>query len=228
MGSTRTQRCHKSADQSCSVPIVLRPKPSATENSMDDESLEGARQTSRAAARSMRIPTRQVEYIEARGFLCHELLFLLGGHIEYSLTPPWSVIRRLSDLIFPSFPLCRWYPSEESKLEQVGNERSLDSKVYRLCRPDSETVVFFVDYRPEPPWDVSPLFFPFNVPKLDEQRFLRPPFDDRFSESIVSTLRRGYVRSRRFTPIPMTDDARALLVAIGREMRRGLWEELVL
>lgn len=193
---------------------------------MDDEILEGVRQTSRAAARSMRTPMRKVEHIEARGFLCHELLFLLNGHIEYSHTPHWNVVRRISDLIFPNFPLCRWCPSEGSELEEVGTERTLDSRVYRLRRSGSETVVFFIDYRPDSPADVFPYFFPFNVPRLDEQRFLQPPFDDRLTESIIATLRCGYDRSRRSTPIPMTDAARARVVAIGREMRKGLWEEL--
>ena len=40
----------------------------AFQNSMDDEILEGVPRTSRAAAQSMRTPTRKLDYIEARGF----------------------------------------------------------------------------------------------------------------------------------------------------------------
>jgi hypothetical protein len=41
----------------------------------------------RGYAKEIGINPTSIEYIEARGFLCHELLYLLGGWIEFIFTP---------------------------------------------------------------------------------------------------------------------------------------------
>jgi hypothetical protein len=55
----------------------------------------------------------QLEYLEARGYLCHELIYLLGGHIEYVQTSWKQLVLKFMEYIFPISPICRWYPPEK-------------------------------------------------------------------------------------------------------------------
>jgi hypothetical protein len=83
--------------------------------------------------------------------------------------------------------------------------------------------IFFVEYRPEPPAAgrcIRPLF---NVPRLDIRRFLRPPFEgDNDNLKIEQLLHTGSVE--RFTPIPITAEARERVEEIHLETCRGLWQ----
>ena len=92
----------------------------------------------RGVAKEIGIDPTSIEYIEAKGFLCHELLYLLGGRIEFVFTPWWRLFRRLGDILFGVFPVCRWHPPEDSILEWVGHDGQLETKVYRLS-PNGDT-----------------------------------------------------------------------------------------
>ncbi|MAE11340.1 MAG: hypothetical protein CL876_05440 [Dehalococcoidales bacterium] len=43
----------------------------------------GAHNRWRRLAAEIKIEPKKVPFIEARGFLCHELMYLLGGNIEF-------------------------------------------------------------------------------------------------------------------------------------------------
>jgi hypothetical protein len=180
--------------------------------------------TARGAATEMKITPKQLRYIEARGFLCHELLYLLGGNIEFVETSWREYVLRVLEFIFPISPICRWYPPENCVLEWVGSDRQCETKVYRLKPSEGLITVFFVEYKPEPPSAggyIRPLF---NVPQLDISKFLRPPFDENNdNRKIEQLLRAGLVE--KFTPIPMTPGARNRLTEIRMETCRGLWQE---
>lgn len=175
------------------------------------------------AAAEMKITPKQIKYIEARGFLCYELLYLLGGRIEFVETPWKKIILKILEFIFPIAPICRWYPPEYCELEWVGYQRQSETKVYRLTPNEGPIVIFFVEHKPEPPaWGgyIRPLF---NLPKLDISKFLRPPFDESNDNlKIEQLLRTGLVE--KFTPIPMTSEARHKVREIHLETCRGLWQ----
>lgn len=175
------------------------------------------------AATEMKIAPKQVKYIEARGFLCHELLYLVGGNIEFIETPWKQFILKVLESIFPIAPICRWYPPEYCELEWVGYKWQSETKVYRLTPNEGSIVVFFVEYKPEPPAGGSYVRPLFNMPKLDISNFLRPPFDESNDNLKIEELfRTGLVE--KFTPVPMTSEARHRVREIHLETCKGLWQ----
>ena len=175
------------------------------------------------AAKEIKIAPQRVTHIEARGFLCHELLYLLGGRIQFVETPWKSLFLKILEFAFPIAPVCRWYPPGDCELEWVGYRRQSDLRVYRLTPNQGPITIFFVEYKPEPPVAggyVRPLF---NVPRLDIRNFLRPPFQgDNDNLKIEQLLHTGSVE--RFTPMPMTAEARDRVEETHLETCRGLWE----
>jgi len=168
---------------------------------------------------------KEIMYIEARGFLCHELLYLLGGHIEFIKTSWRQLVLKILEYMLPILPICRWYPPENCVLEWIGYHGQSDTKIYRLTPSGNPITVFFVEHKPEPPaWGgyIPPLF---NVPQLDLSRFLQPPFEE--SNDTIETeesLRAGLVQ--KFKSISTTSGARKRVGEINLEIRKGLWEEL--
>lgn len=51
------------------------------------EEIKSLEEIGQGAAKEIGIKPTSIDYIEAKGFLCHELLCLLGGRIEFFLTP---------------------------------------------------------------------------------------------------------------------------------------------
>lgn len=190
---------------------------------MTTENSESWEKIAEGAAKEMKIAPLHVNYIEARGFLCHELLYLLGGRIQFVETSWKSLLLKTLELAFPVAPVCRWYPPQDCELEWVGYRGQSDLRVYRLTPNQGSITIFFVEYKPELPAAgryIRPLF---NVPRLDIRRFLRPPFDrDNDNLKIEQLLRTGSVE--RFTPIPMTAEARDRVEEIHLETCRGLWQ----
>ena len=138
---------------------------------------EKDKEIGRSVAEEIKIKPKSMEYIEARGFLCYELRCLLEGRIEFVLIPWWNVLKRIGDFIWGVFPICRWFPPEHSTLELVGYHSQFETKVFRFSNKNNESVIFFIEYTPESPGGFSGFFFPFNLPKLKEDNFIRPPFD---------------------------------------------------
>ncbi len=178
----------------------------------------------RGAAKEIGIDPTSIEYIEAKGFLCHELLYLLGGRIEFIFTPWWRLFRRFGDSLFKTFPICQWHPPEDSILEWVGYHSQHKTKVYRLTITQDDRAVFFIEYEPEASIG-SETEFPNNVPCLVHDRFLRPPFE-KYMELISKNLR--YSISRReqiYEPIATKEEIRAS--SHGDEIDKGLWEGFI-
>lgn len=176
----------------------------------------------RGVAKEIGIDPTSIEYIEAKGFLCHELLYLLGGWIEFVFTPWWRLFRRLGDILFGVFPVCRWHPPEDSILEWVGHDGQLETKVYRLTISQDDQIVFTVEYQPEPPADMSGMVFPYNVPCLRQDMFLRPPFEKN-QKLISKNLRYSVHRlSVRFEPLATEEEIRK--ASHRDEIDKGLWE----
>ena len=179
----------------------------------------------RGVAKEIGIDPKSIEYIEARGFLCHELLYLLGGRIEFVFTPWWRLFSRLGDILFGVFPVCRWYPPEDSILEWVGYHSQRETKVYRLTITQDDQVVFTVEYRPEPPANLSGMFFPYNVPQLKKSEFLRPPFE-RNEELISKNLRDSINRHEQcFEPLATKEEIQTC--SHSNELKKGLWEGFI-
>ena len=180
---------------------------------------ETGEELGRGIAKEIGIDPKKIEYIEARGFLCHELLYLLGGRIEFIFTPWWRLFRRLGNSLFGVFPVCRWYPHEGTILEWVGCHSQCKTKVYRLTITQDDKVVFFVEYQPD---NESGMFFPCNVPWLVQDRFLHPPFEKN-KEIISRNLRDSINRHQQvFEPIATEEQIRAGLHL--DEIDKGLWE----
>ena len=178
---------------------------------MDEHWIELGRQ----GAKEMGIDPIRIEYIKAKGFLCHELLYLLGGRIEFILRSSWQLISIFADILFKTFPICRWYPPEGSILELVGTYHHYKTKVYRLTITQDDRAVFFIEYKPEAPDGSGKVDFPYNVPCL--VKFLCPPFNKN-KESILKNLRcciRG--RECRYEPVGWLPD----------EMNKELWEGFI-
>jgi hypothetical protein len=189
---------------------------------MADKLLGDSYEIGRNAATEIRTTARQVPYIEARGLLCHELLYLLGGHIQFARTSWRQFLIKLLEPLFPLSPICRWYPPENYILEWIGSSGPCDTKVYRLITAGHPKAVFFVDYKPDRPLvrHIRPFF---NAPILDLGKFLRPPSENSIdSRDIERELRGGL--EQRFTPLPLTPGATNRVSEISRELHRGLWE----
>jgi hypothetical protein len=179
-------------------------------------------ETGRGVAKELGIKPKTIGFIEARGFLCHELLYLLGGWIEFISTPWWHILKRLCDL-FGVFPVCRWYPPENATLEYVGYHCERETKVYRLINAKSDMVVFFIEYRPEPPFNSFGKFFPFKMPLLKEDMFLKPPFNDD-KGFINRTLRHGLWFKQIYQPLWDDDTKRHTYDTVEKPMKKGAWE----
>jgi hypothetical protein len=170
-------------------------------------------------AKEIGVKPKIIEFIEGRGFLCHELIYLLGGRIEFVLLPWWDIIRHICNSICGVFPLCRWYPPEGSMLEYVGYCSTFETKFYRYESPSTETVVFAIEY--DPGYDT---FFPFKGPRLKEDMFLRPPFEND-KKLISDTLRRISIPLPTYTPL-VSQETFTDLYKHTIERNRGIWEGL--
>jgi hypothetical protein len=175
----------------------------------------------RSAAAEIKKRARNMSYIEARGYLCHELTYLLGGSVKFIETPVKNFFMKVFEYFLPIAPICRWIPPLNSTLEQIGYHRDAETTVYRFKSESDPTVIFFVNYKPKSPAWGPYLHSLFNVPQLDLYKFLRPPFGN--SNEIENVLRRGMVGT--FSPIPMTDGAREYLAATEVDMHKAMWEE---
>jgi hypothetical protein len=192
---------------------------------MASNSSENWEKIAEDAAKEIRVTPQPVSYVEARGYLCHELLCLLGGQIQFVETPWKNVLLKIFELVLPIAPVCRWYPPQDCELELVGYRSQSDLKVYRLTPKQGPITVFFVEYRPESPAAGHYIRTLFNTPRLDIRRFLRPPFDgENDNLKIERLLRDGSVE--RFAPVPMTTGARDRVEKVHLETCRGLWQVL--
>jgi len=186
-----------------------------------EELEESWEEIGRGVAREIGIDPKSIEYIEARGFLCYELLYLLGGRIEFVFAPWWRIFRRLGDILFGVFPICRWYPLEGSNLEQVGYQSQYEIKVYRLTITQDDQVVFAVKYEP------SGSFFPYNVPQLPRNWFLRPPFEKN-KELISKSLRHSiHLHEQAFEPFATEEGIRTVFQPTWNELDKGRWEGFI-
>jgi hypothetical protein len=186
---------------------------------MQSKSHSKWRDLGKGFAAEIKKPPRNIPFIEARGYLCHELTYLLGGCVTFCETPTMKFVMRALEYFIPIAPICRWLPPPNSTLEQIGHHA--ETSVYRFKPEVDATVVFFVNYKPEPPAAGPYLPALFNVPQLDSFKFLRPPFGNR--DEIEHVFRGGMVG--RFTPIPMTEGARESMAINQVEMNRAMWEE---
>jgi hypothetical protein len=175
------------------------------------------------AAAQIEITPKPIAYIEARGYLCHELLFLLGGHIEYVKTPWKEFVLKILESLFPISPICRWFPTD-GVLEWVGSHDEDDRRVYRLTPKEGPIVVFFVKYKPEPPAFGFYIHHLFMVPQLDISYFLRPPFDESNEQLKIKQLLRSGSVGKLGPPLPMTEDGRKAFSETWMDMCRGLWQ----
>jgi len=188
------------------------------------EKAENWEKIGEGAASQIKITPKQISHIDARGPLCHELLFLLGGSIEFIKTPWKEFVLKFLEFLFPISPICRWLPPDNSVLEWVGYHGQSETKVYRLTAKEDPLAVFFVEYKPEPPVAGGYIHPLFKVPQLDISHFLRPPFDESNDNSkIEQLLHSGLVE--KFSPIPMTEEARKIVRETYMETCRGYWHE---
>jgi hypothetical protein len=192
---------------------------------MTDTMLETWKERDRSGIAEIKITPKRIEYIEARGFLCHELLYLLGGHIEFVETLWRQCALKLLEYILPISPICRWFPLDDCILEWVGHYNQSETRAYRLTPREGSITVFFVEYKPSRPTFgryVRPFY---NFPQLDISKFIRPPFEESSDEvEFEQLLRTGLVE--KFEPMPMTSEARNRITEIHREMCKVFWEEL--
>jgi hypothetical protein len=173
----------------------------------------------KSVAEEIRRNAQVKAFIAGRGFLCHELLYLLGGRIEFIITPWWNIIRHACDAILGLFPLCRWYPPEGTILEYIGYASMFETKFYRCVTPGKNTVVFAIEFDPG-----SDSFFPFRGPRLKEDLFLRPPFEnDR--NIIKDTLRGISIPLPTYTPLA-SEETIINIYKHNLEQNRGIWEGL--
>lgn len=166
------------------------------------------------AAKEIKIPNRSIAYIESRGFLCHELLYLFKGHIEFVETSLKQWFLKLVERILPISPTCRWYPDENSFLSQIGYEPN-DKRIYQLQKDQNILAILFINYKEDYPG--SPFY---NYPRLD--KILQKPPETRYNEKMNANLRIGL--ERKFTPIPISDDARSAVNKYDRAINAGLWD----
>lgn len=189
-----------------------------------EESFREWERVGRGAAAEIKTTPIDVSYVEARGPLCHDLLCLLGGSIEFAETPWNSFLTKMLKHFATIAPLSRWLPPPNSQLDRVGYHPIGEAVVYRFTPDNGEKVIFFVNYKPEPPAVgryVRPLF---NLPQLDLDRFIRPPFDHSNEDrKLLSRLRLGSVQ--QFAPIPQTDGAVRYGLTLASKANLGMWEE---
>lgn len=147
----------------------------------------------------------------------------MGGRVEFVKTPWTSFVLKVLELLFPIAPICRWIPPSDSDLEQISYQGIKEMRIYRFKPEANETVIFFIDYKPEAPVGGYYARTLFNVPQLDLHNFMRPPFSTEAREELDFVLRCGMVE--RFAPVPMADDAKASIARHEVERCRAMWEE---
>ena len=141
-------------------------------------------------AARMKVVPKQVTYIEARGAVCQELRFLLGGYTVYVETHWREFMLKILEYIFPVSPICRWYPPGDSRLELVGAEREYAARAYRFKPSKGPPTVFFVEYNHAKTEDGVRFHPHCKVPRLDMKRFLCTP-EDRKSEEVLRGIMDG-------------------------------------
>ena len=176
-----------------------------------------------AVAALVRVPPRRVKYIKARGILCHELLSLLGGSIEFRRATSRQRVIWALESVFRIMPVDRWYAPQDCTLELVGQHSEYETRAYRLRRDRNPQAVFFVLYKPSERDGHNPAFS--NTPMLDYDRFLRPPFDHSNDSSALLQLlrRRTYVH---VLPSLLSPEAEQFATDCRLAICRGLWKGL--
>jgi hypothetical protein len=96
-------------------------------------------------------------------------------------------------------------------------------RVFRFKPEVGSSVVFFVNYKPEPPAAGFYIRSLFNTPQLNLDYFLRPPFSGRDIREIDYTFRQGMFQ--RLSPIPMTNDAMNSMDMRSAEINKAIWQE---
>lgn len=191
---------------------------------MTDKTSQSWEEIGRGAAAQTKITPEEIRFIEARGFLCHELLYLVGGHVQFVETSWRQLVLKILEYLFPILPICRWYPPENCVLEWIGDHVQCETKVYRVKSSEGPIAVFFVIHKPELSTRGGYIHSLFNVPQLDLDRFLQPPFEEgNDSRKIEELLRVGLVENSG--PLPMTSGARKRVREINVAIRKGLWEK---
>jgi hypothetical protein len=189
----------------------------------DFDAVKSSEETAYKAGVRGRVKPQPVEYIEARGFLCHELQLLLSGRVEYRMTS-WRQFRlKVFEFIVPIMPICRWYPPEDCRLEMVAYGGTPGAKAYRLRPRDGQPTAFFVDYLPEPPI-LGHIRALYMVPRLDLDFFMRPPLVSGSDKASTIMLQRTG-DFQRLTPL-VAGEALEYLNDVGTAMRRGMWKAL--
>ena len=177
----------------------------------------------RGVAKEIGIEPKRIEHIEARGFLCHELLYLFDGRVEFIFTPWWRLLKRLGDIFFGIFPISRWYPPEGSVLEWVGYHPKLETKVYRVFITQDDKAVFCIEYEPE--GAISGLEFPYNLPRLRQDMFLYPPFEK--YQKLISKILRYSIKCREQIYEPIATEEQIRASSHRDEVEKGLWEGFI-
>lgn len=172
-------------------------------------------------AKQVEIKPQKVEYIEARGYLGHELLIIFHGNIEFVRTS--NLFFKFLESFLPICPIIRWYPSANSELYQVGysNFGGENTKIYLYLLPKADSVLFFVDFTPESPaygWYIKPFH---NMPKLDTHYVVKPPFNKTHQKRIDELLRSGV--AQRFQPL-VTEDCLDKMEREADKIRKAMWE----
>jgi hypothetical protein len=99
---------------------------------MSPEDLTKWEKIAEEEAALIKVQPTQIEFMEARGFLCHELYGLLGGWVQYRQTTWREFALKVLETLAPMMPICRWYPPRDSKLELVAYHSENETRAYRL------------------------------------------------------------------------------------------------
>ena len=120
-------------------------------------------------------------------------------------------------------PICRWFPPKGSTLEVVAYHSENETTAYRLRPVRGPVTVFFAERRPAKPvagYYSRPLYM---VPRLDLDRFLRPPFDGHKVSLRSEQLRNG-IQLRR--AMPVMPEVYVSIATLRAAESRGLWRIL--
>ena len=178
----------------------------------------------KGAATEIKIEPKELLFIEARGFLCHELLYLIGGNVEFVETSWKQFVLKVLEYLFPILPVCRWYPPENNIIECVGYHSMNETKVFRITPNEGHKTVFFVKYKPEPPILGNYIHSLFKTPMLDIGKFLRPPFDESNNNQEMEALLHHGIVPPYLKSIALTEGAKKYLIQAHLETCKGLWE----
>jgi hypothetical protein len=144
---------------------------------VSEQDLKTWRDLGKSAALEIKTDPQQLVHIEARGFLAHQLIRLVGGQFDFVRTPWRQPILKFLEHFFPIMPICRWFPPQNSILEYIGHHRENDLRVYRIRQDNKPPIVFFVEFDPQKSLGNNRLPSLYKVPKLDMDKFLQPPFE---------------------------------------------------